>query len=70
MVFSDFTYPEVFQELGLTLENIDDLFAGVAKVAPGESLRQFLPQTVQLASVISTEKARSEWMVAPVLADF
>ncbi len=70
MAFSDFTYPEVLAQLGLTFDNADDLFAGVALVAPLPSLQHSLPITVSLASTISTEKARSEWIVAPVLADF
>jgi hypothetical protein len=70
MAFGDFTYPEVLTQLGLTLDNAEDLFPGAAPVPLGSALQLWLPITVPLASTISTEKARSEWMVAPVLADF
>jgi len=70
MAFGDFTYPDVLQQLGLTFDNADDLFAGVELVPASWAVQQTLPMTVSLASTLSTEKARSEWMVAPVLADF
>lgn len=70
MAFGDFRYPEVLQQLGLTFDNTDDLFAGVAPVPAEPLLRRWLPVTVGLATTLNTEKARSEWMVAPVLADF
>ena len=70
MAFADFTYPEVFAQLGLTFDNAADLFPGVPPVPASPVLREWLPITVPLASTLSTEKARSEWMVAPVLADF
>ena len=38
MAFGDFTYPEVFGQLGLTFDNADDLFAGVAPVPPTMAL--------------------------------
>jgi hypothetical protein len=70
MAFGDFTYPEVFAQLGLTSDNAADLFPGVAPVPPDPPLRQWLPVSVPLGTTLSTEKARSGWMVAPVLADF
>ncbi|HEY3788116.1 MAG TPA: hypothetical protein VGL71_04635 [Urbifossiella sp.] len=70
MAFGDFKYPDVLQQFGLTFQNADDLFAGVPPVPINPALGQWLPITLPLASTLSTEKARSEWMVAPVLADF
>ena len=70
MAFGDFKYPEVLQQLGLTFDNSDSLFANVVPTPPSPLLEQQLRITSQLASTINTEKARSEWMVAPVLADF
>lgn len=69
MAFSDFKYPDLVAQFGLTRESVEDLFAGVPPVPPGEGLRAALPANVRLASVVSTEKARSEWMVAPILSD-
>lgn len=70
MAFTDFKYPDVLSQFGLTFDNADDLFAGVPPVPANTPLRQWLPITVPLATTLNTEKARSEWMVAPVLADF
>ena len=70
MAFSDFTYPEVFAQLGLTFENSPDLFAGVSASPGSVALRQQLAISTPLAMTLNTEKARSEWMIAPILADF
>jgi hypothetical protein len=70
MAFSDFKYPDVLQQFGLTFDNAEDLFPAVVPVPPNPPLRQWLPITVPLASTLSSEKARSEFMIAPVLADF
>lgn len=69
MAFSDFAYPDVLRQFGLTFANADDLFAGVTPVPPSQGLALVLPTAVRLASAVSTEKARSEWMIAPVLVD-
>lgn len=70
MAFSDFKYPDLLQQFGLAFASVDDLFAGVPSVAPTPTLRQWLALSVPLGTTISTEKARSEFLVAPVLADF
>lgn len=70
MAFSDFKYPDVLQQLGLTFDNADNLFPTVVPLSASSLLAQQLQITSRLASTINTEKARSEWLVAPVLADF
>ncbi len=70
MAFGDFKYPDVLQQFGLKFDNADDLFPDAQPVAPSPLLLEQLRLTAGLASTINTEKARSEWMVAPVLADF
>jgi hypothetical protein len=70
MAFTDFKYPTVLTELALTLDNADDLFAGVAPVPLSAAFHQQLQMTGRLAVTINTEKSRSEWLVAPVLAAF
>jgi hypothetical protein len=66
MAFQNFTFPQVIQDLGLTLADAN-LFAQVplAAVRP-EFLAQVL-EGANLASAINTEKARSEFVIAPVL---
>lgn len=70
MAFSDFQYPDVLRQFGLTHATASDLFAEVPAVPLSQGLAMSLPAAVRLASVVSTEKARSEWMIAPLLADF
>jgi len=66
MAFQNFTFPQVEQALGLTLTDAD-LFSTVSAL----NLRpDFVAQVLEganLASAINTEKARSEFVIAPVL---
>ncbi len=66
MAYSDFTFPAVLADLGLTLAEAD-LFGHVppATVAPEFLAR--LASDVPLALAINTEKARSGIIIAPVL---
>ena len=70
MAFADFKYPGVVQEFGLTWHTTLDMFAGVPAAPMSVALRQALEVGLQLAVTVNTEKARSEWMVAPLLSDF
>ena len=69
MAFSDFQYPDVLKQLGLTFASASDLFAAVSSVPAGPSLIADLPAFSRLALASGTEKARSEWLIAPVLGD-
>ena len=66
MAFQNFSFPQVEQALGLTLADAD-LFSQV----PALDVRpEFVAQVLEganLASAINTEKARSEFVIAPVL---
>jgi hypothetical protein len=70
MAFSDFQFPGVLQELGLTWQTDPDLFAAVPPVAPTPAFADTLRVGARLAATVNTEKARAEWMIAPVLGDF
>ena len=70
MAFSDFTYPEVVQQFGLLWQTTVNLFAGVPGVPPSATFQQAIAVGGPLAVIVNTEKARSEWMVAPLLGDF
>jgi hypothetical protein len=66
MAFQDFMFPQIIQDLGLVPADAD-LFS---KVAPATVRPDFLAQIlegVNLASAINTEKARSEFIIAPAL---
>lgn len=69
MAYSDFKYPKVVQELGLTELVARDLFAGVPPVAPGPVSRYALPAGRQLGVGAHSEFSRAVWMVGPVLLD-
>jgi hypothetical protein len=68
MAYSDFTLREVIDRFGLTLRDVPDLFGDVHEMEPGPLLRAVLPEFVPLALAINTEKARSELVIAPLLA--
>ncbi len=68
MAYSDFTLRDVLDRFQLTLVDVADLFADVPEVEPGPLLRALLPEFLPLALAINTEKARSELVIAPLLA--
>lgn len=70
MAFGDFEYPELLQQFGLTWQTVEDLFANVPPVAPAPTWRETITTGARLATIINTEKARSELMIAPLLVDF
>ncbi|MEL6604524.1 MAG: hypothetical protein AAFP20_15010 [Cyanobacteria bacterium J06614_10] len=69
MAYNDFTLSKVRDSFGLTLDESRDLFATVAPVSPSETLKLILTDYIPLATAISTEKARSEFLIAPLLAE-
>ncbi len=69
MAYSEFTYLEAKRRFGLSVSDDLDLFAGVAPVAPSDWLRETLERTLSLAIAVATEKARSEWIIAPILVE-
>jgi len=69
MAYSDFTLQEVVQRFQLVLEEQHNLFGIVPEVIPGDFLCAILDENVPLALALSTEKARSELMIAPVLVE-
>lgn len=69
MAFSDFSYADVFPEFGLTETPPADLFAAVPPLAAGPLARHAATDGARLALAIDSEKARSEWIVAPLLFD-
>jgi hypothetical protein len=68
MAFQNFAFPQVVEELGLTLSDAD-LFADVKPVPVQPDFLAQLTEGANLASAINTEKARSEFVIAPVLLE-
>jgi len=69
MAYSDFTLQEVVQRFQLVLEEQHNLFAAVPEIIPGDFLCTILDENVPLALALSTEKARSELMITPLLVE-
>ncbi|MCU0547145.1 MAG: hypothetical protein MUE44_34140 [Oscillatoriaceae cyanobacterium Prado104] len=45
------------------------MFAETQPVLPSETLKNLLTDYIPLATAISTEKARSEFLIAPIIAE-
>jgi hypothetical protein len=69
MAFSDFSFEAACQKFSLHFEQPTPEFAA-SVIEPSAPLRALLKGYVQLATTINTEKARSEFLIAPLLADF
>jgi hypothetical protein len=70
MTYSDFTLPELKQRFHLVIDEGSNLFADVAEVALPATLADTLSRYLPLAVNVNTEKARSELVIAPILAEF
>lgn len=68
MAFRDFTFPQVQSQLGLRVEDAD-LFSATPSFAMREEIAAFVRDGVALALANSTEKAKSEFIIAPVLLE-
>ncbi len=69
MAYSDFSLAKVKNDFGLTLDETHNLFAETKPVLPSATLKTLLTDYIPLATSISTEKARSEFLIAPILAE-
>ncbi len=69
MAYNNFTLDMLIQQFGLHVVSETDVFARAMPVVPSALLRETLADSVPLALDISTEKARSEFIIAPVLAE-
>ena len=59
----------VKESFDLTFDESRDLFASILPIPPSDYLADVLEDYVPLATAIATEKARSEFLIAPILAD-
>jgi hypothetical protein len=70
MAYSDFTsLAKVKQSLGLSIHNVPNLFGNAAPIPVSSRLQETLDENLELAVAISTEKARSELLVTPILLE-
>ena len=69
MAYSNFSLQDVTQKLGVTIRTTPNLFGQVPAVPVRASVLELLREMHSLATLMNTEKARSELLVAPLLAE-
>lgn len=69
MAYSNFTLSKVKDELGIEVIEGINLFPTIEPIKISDLLRQLLDRDGGLATLINTEKARSEFLIAPILAE-
>ncbi len=70
MAYSDFTLDDLKTQFQLALIEDRRLFADIKPVEVPAALHALLEDNVYLALAIDTEKARSEFIIAPILAEY
>jgi hypothetical protein len=66
MPYSSFTLKEVKKVFGITLAN-SQFSQSATPVIPSNWLNELFQESIPLATTLSTEKARSEFIIAPLL---
>ncbi len=69
MSYSEFSIEEVKARFQLRIAEAEEYFAGIPPVPVSDMLTGTLLESVPLAVAISTEKARSELIIVPVLLE-
>lgn len=69
MSYSDFSLSEATRRFGLSVSDDATLFPDTPDAVPSDFLRSVLAEFAPLALSLQTEKARSEFLIAPVLAE-
>ena len=69
MVYSEFTLQSLTSRFSLTIDETTDLFASVPEAVLRPEFQSRLEAMLPLALATSTEKARSEFIIAPVLLE-
>lgn len=69
MSYSDFSIDRVRETFGLSLDHTGTYFRDVPGVPVSHLLTESLKENFDLALAIGTEKARSEFIIAPILSE-
>jgi hypothetical protein len=69
MAYADFTLSSVIRQFNLALDTTTDLHSHVPEVTLDPAFLTRLEDEVSLALAVSTEKARSEFIIAPMLSE-
>ncbi|HEY9804413.1 MAG TPA: hypothetical protein V6D25_29035 [Leptolyngbyaceae cyanobacterium] len=69
MAYSDFNLSEIIETFALTVRESSGLFANTLEQECSKLLSIILQENVDLAVAISSEKARSEMIISPILLE-
>lgn len=69
MAYNKFTIQQIRKQFAIKIIELPNMFANVMPVVPSDVLRTLLLNYVPLAEAIGTEKAKSEFIIAPILAE-
>ncbi|KHD07675.1 hypothetical protein PN36_20485 [Candidatus Thiomargarita nelsonii] len=69
MAYENFSIEQIESDFSIKIQDVHNLFGSVEPVEPSKSLVSLLEDFVPLGSAIGTEKARSEFIIAPILAE-
>jgi hypothetical protein len=69
MAYADFTLSGLTKQFGLIIDENTDLFVHIPEASLRPEFHAQLQRTVPLALRVSTEKSRSEFIIAPILAE-
>ncbi|MDZ7962511.1 MAG: hypothetical protein RMY34_32375 [Aulosira sp. DedQUE10] len=69
MAYSDFKLADIIDAFGLIIHESSGMFANVQEQECSDLLSTILKENVDLAVAISSEKARSEMIISPILLE-
>ncbi|MEO1430736.1 MAG: hypothetical protein AAFV71_17065 [Cyanobacteria bacterium J06633_8] len=69
MAYNNFTLSKAKKDFELTTIESENLFKDVSNIEPSATLVELLEEYLPLARAISTEKAKSELLVIPILVE-
>lgn len=69
MAYSDFSLSELEEKFQLKIIEQKKAFSEIKPIASSDFLKENLDRNLSLALAINTEKARSEFIIAPILAE-
>jgi len=69
MAYSDFKLADIIDNFGLIIHESSGMFASVQEQECSDLLSTILKENVDLAVAISSEKARSEMIISPILLE-
>ncbi|MDM8557952.1 hypothetical protein [Candidatus Parabeggiatoa sp. HSG14] len=69
MSYEDFSVEQIESDFDINIVDVPGLFKKINPIEPSKMLRHLLEQFIPLGTTIGTEKARSEFIIAPILAE-